>query len=227
MGDQDHRPARTSDRINPVRHSPQRIDVQSGVGLIQDRQFRVEYGHLEDLVPFLLPAREAFVERAIQEALIQLDELHFFLDEVEKVDGIQLFETTMLSYGIHSRLQEVTGAHSGDLDRVLEGQKDPLTGALFGGHPEQVFPLVQHLTGCDLIAVPTGQYVGQCTFTGAVWTHDGVNLAVPHHQIHPAQDLYAPYLHVQIFNYEQYMSFKRSALSDQPSARTSTLSAES
>src|SRR5208282_2335734 len=48
-----------SDRANGV-------DVESGIRLVEDREQRMERGHLEDLDPLLFAAREPFVQRALQ-----------------------------------------------------------------------------------------------------------------------------------------------------------------
>jgi hypothetical protein len=42
-------------------------------------------------------------------------------------------------------LEEVAGAHAGDLDRVLEGEEDALAGALVGLQLEQVLAVVEDL----------------------------------------------------------------------------------
>ena len=53
--------------VDAVRYDFQRIDIEPGVGLIENRQFRIEHRHLEDLVPLFLTAGETFVHSAIHE----------------------------------------------------------------------------------------------------------------------------------------------------------------
>src|SRR2546429_3240044 len=69
--DDEHRPLRATHRVDAVRHEPQGIDVESGVGLVEDAEFRLEDRHLEHLVLLLLPPREAFVQAALLETLAE------------------------------------------------------------------------------------------------------------------------------------------------------------
>ena len=59
-----------------LRDHPQSVDVEPGVCLVEHRQVRREEGHLEDLVAFLLAAREALVQVARSKTLIHLQTLH-------------------------------------------------------------------------------------------------------------------------------------------------------
>ena len=66
--DDDERAIGGAHRVDALRDDLQRVDVEAGVGLVEDRQPRLEHGHVEDLVALLLAAREAFVDRALQHA---------------------------------------------------------------------------------------------------------------------------------------------------------------
>ena len=68
-------------RVDAVGDDPQRVDVEARVGLVEDGELRLEHRHLEDLVALLLAAGEALVDRAAQEALVHLDELHPLLGQ--------------------------------------------------------------------------------------------------------------------------------------------------
>jgi hypothetical protein len=68
------RAARTS-RM-PLRDDPQRVDVEAGVGLVEDRDVRLEDRHLHDLVALLLAAAEALVEVAVDERAVHAEPLH-------------------------------------------------------------------------------------------------------------------------------------------------------
>ena len=76
--------------MTPVGDDAQRVDVEARVGLVEDGEAGLEEGHLEDLVALLLAAGEALVERAVEEGLVHLEELHPPLDEREEVDGVEL-----------------------------------------------------------------------------------------------------------------------------------------
>jgi hypothetical protein len=61
--------------LTPLGHNPQRVDVEARVGLVEDRQHRLEHRHLEDLVPLLLAAREPLVDRPLQHLLVHVEQL--------------------------------------------------------------------------------------------------------------------------------------------------------
>ena len=61
--DHQHRALGLAQRVHAARHDAQRVDVEARVGLVEDREARLEERHLEDLVALLLAAREALVDR--------------------------------------------------------------------------------------------------------------------------------------------------------------------
>ena len=54
----------------------QRVDVEAGIGLVEDREFGFEDRHLHDLVALLLAAGESLVEVAVDERRIHPETLH-------------------------------------------------------------------------------------------------------------------------------------------------------
>src|SRR5947207_2171850 len=89
MSDDQHRVLLATKRIHALGDDAQGIDVESGIGLVEDGQLRIEYGHLEDLVALFLAAREAFIHRSVHERFIELDELHLFACQLEELHGIE------------------------------------------------------------------------------------------------------------------------------------------
>ena len=57
---------RAAKRIHAVGDDFQSINVEAGIGLIEQSQARLQHRHLEDLVPLFLPAGETCVDRAVQ-----------------------------------------------------------------------------------------------------------------------------------------------------------------
>src|SRR5438093_6253400 len=147
--------------IDPLRHGLQGIDVEPRVGLIEDRELGVEDGHLEDLVPLLLPSGEPFVDGTGHQALVHLENLHPLPDQGEEVHGIKLLEAAAFPNRVQARLQEIHVAHSRDLDRVLEREENSRASALLGSHLEQVSTLEEHLALGDLVGLAPGQYLGR------------------------------------------------------------------
>ena len=66
VGDHQHRPVGRAHGVDPLGDDAQGVDVEAGVGLVQDAQLGFEYRHLENLVTFLLAAGKAFVDRAFE-----------------------------------------------------------------------------------------------------------------------------------------------------------------
>src|SRR4030095_9438609 len=61
--------------VYTIRDRPQRVDVQTGIRLVEYRADRIERGQLQYLVPLLLAAGEAGVDRALEHRLVEVDEL--------------------------------------------------------------------------------------------------------------------------------------------------------
>ena len=126
--------------LTPSATIVQGVDVEPGVGLVEDRERGLEHRHLEDLVALLLAAREALVDRAVEQRLVHLHQLHLLAHQLEEVDGVELRQAAVLAHGVERRLEEVGVADAGDLDRVLEGQEDALAGALLGVSSSRSLP---------------------------------------------------------------------------------------
>ncbi len=56
MGDDDHGTVRRAQRVDAVGHQLQGIDVEAGIGFIEDAKRGFEHRHLEDLGALLLAA---------------------------------------------------------------------------------------------------------------------------------------------------------------------------
>ena len=62
----------------------QRVDVQAGVGLVQEGEGRLQHEHLEDFHAFLLPAGKALVQVAVDEGLVDLHEIHGLAEALDE-----------------------------------------------------------------------------------------------------------------------------------------------
>ena len=74
MRNHEHGAVAAAHHVDAVGDDLQRIDVQTGVGFVEDRKRWFEHRHLEDLVALLLAAREPFVHGTIQQVLIEMDQ---------------------------------------------------------------------------------------------------------------------------------------------------------
>ena len=202
VGDDDDGAVRAPKRVDAVRHDAKGIDVEARVGLVEDCQARFEEHHLEDLVPLLLAAGKALVERPSQQPLVHFDELHLLAHELHEVDRVELLVAARPPYRIDRRLEEVRVVDAGDLHRVLEREEDSPLGALVGLEGEKVLAPVGHSSASDVVALPTGEDVAQAALSGPVRTHHGVHLARLHREVHPPEDGAAVHGDVKIGNFK-------------------------
>jgi hypothetical protein len=125
--------------FTPSATTLQGVDVETGVGLVENGELRIEHRHLEDLVRFFSPPEKPSLTARSRSAFgISMTD-DFSLQHRQELDGVELFLAARLADGIERGAQEV-GCSRRDLHRILERQEDALAGALLGLHLEQVFP---------------------------------------------------------------------------------------
>ncbi len=129
VGDDDHRPLRRPQPVDAVRHDPQRVDVETGIGLVEHTEFRFQEGHLQDFSALLLTAGKSDVERALQHVHADFQFARLFLDRLHEGRNGELGFLAGAPLRVHCRLEEFHGGDTGDLDRILERQEDA------GGRP--------------------------------------------------------------------------------------------
>ena len=172
-------------------------------------ELRLEQRHLEDLVALLLAAREAFVDRAAQHALVDVEELRLLLDQLHELHRVELGQALVLALGVDRRLEEVGVVHAGNLDRVLERHEHAFAGALVGIHVEQVLAVEGDVAAGHLVLRVAGQRTRQRALARAVRPHDGVHLAGVDGEVDPLEDLLAFGPNLQILDSQHAMSSRR------------------
>ena len=176
MGNDEHGAFGRAQGVDAVRHRAQRVDVEAGIGLVQDAELRLEEQHLQHLVALLLTARETLVDRALHQIVGHLDGLHLLAAQLEEVHGVELGFAAMTADRIHGRPQEVVVRDARDFHRILEGEEDALARAGFGVELSEVLAVEEHLALRDLEGGSAHQHVGEGALAGSVGTHDGVHL---------------------------------------------------
>ncbi|MCH8319679.1 MAG: hypothetical protein IH790_01820 [Acidobacteria bacterium] len=83
----------------------QGIDVEPGVGLVENRERRLEHRHLEDLVALLFAAGEPLVDRPVHETLVHPQQLHPLTGQGQEVDGVEHRLAAVLAHLVQRRLQ--------------------------------------------------------------------------------------------------------------------------
>ena len=118
-------------------HGAQGVDVEAGVGLVEDGQLGLEHGHLEDLVALLLPAGEALVEVALAEGRVHAQLLHPLHHHQAHLEDRQVHAPA----GRQGLAQELDDRDAADRLGVLEGQEDPGLAPDVGGPGGDVLAL--------------------------------------------------------------------------------------
>ena len=173
--DPELRPVR-ADLLDAGRDLAQRVDVETGVGLVEHGDVGLEQRHLEHLVALLLAAGEALVEVALLEAVVHAEplaprhDLHAHLEHRVVVDALA---------PRHRLAQEVEDRDAGDLLGVLEAEEQAPGGPLVGGERGDVLAREEDPAAGDLVDRVAEQRVGQRRLPGAVRAHQGVELAGP------------------------------------------------
>ena len=188
VGDDDERAVLPPERVDACRHRLQRVDVEPGVRLVQHREPGLEHRHLENLVPLLLAAREALVDRAPQQGLVDVDQAGALAQQLQEVHRVEFRLAPRLAVRVDRRLQEVAVADAGDLDRILEGQEEAGVGPLFRRHLLQVLAVELQRARSDLVVLLARENLGQRALARAVRPHHGVNFARADLEIHTLQD---------------------------------------
>src|SRR5690606_35483738 len=201
-GDHQERAAVAAQRVDAIGHGLKRVDVQARVSLVQDRQLRLEYGQLEDLVALLLAAGKTFVHAAVQELVLQVQHGRLLAHQLEELHRVQLLLAAHLALGVERAAQEVGVVHARDLDRVLEGQEQAGGGALLRLQLQQGLAVELDRAGGDLVAVAAGEDVAKGRLAGAVGAHDGVHLARLDLQREALEDFLAGDAGVEVFDLE-------------------------
>ena len=154
MGDHERARARADERVDALRHDLERIDVETRVGLVEDRDARLQHRHLQDLDALLLPTGEPVVQVARGELAGHLEALHRgeeLLAELRDRHRALLATVRCLALRVDRAAQEARDGHARDRVRVLERQEEAALGALVGAHLHQVGAVEQDLATGDLV----------------------------------------------------------------------------
>ncbi|MNV58118.1 hypothetical protein D3C71_1504780 [compost metagenome] len=174
--------------VNAFGNDLQRVDVKTGVDLVQNDDLRFQHHHLQNFIAFLLAAGEAFIQVTVHELRVHLQFLHLAFHQTDELD--QRYFTAFFTAGVDCAAQEVGIRYAGNFARVLHGQEQSRAGALVNGHFQQVFAFKGYGSFRYFVFRVTHERGGQRTFTCTVRPHDGVNLAALHLEIQSFQNLF-------------------------------------
>ena len=166
-------------RLDAAGNGLDRVNVEAGVGLIQQGQRGLEHEQLQNLSLLLLTAGEADVQIAVRVGRVHVQGLHLgghLAAELHDLDGLA-------GHSTGSRAQKALQRDAGDLLRRLEGQEHTRAGAHVGGLVGDVLPAEDDLTAGDGVAGIAHQGAHQGGLAGTVVTHQYVGLTGVHRQV--------------------------------------------
>ena len=175
VGDEEHAALRRAHGVDALCNDLEGIDVEAGVGLVEDAVFRIEHDHLEDLVALFLTAGEAFVDGAGGEFAIHLQQIHLGVEVLVVGDGVDFL--TLGEARLERGADEVRVGNAGDFVGVLEGEENPGAGALIDGQCRDIDAVHRDGSGGGDIGLVAGDDLGEGGLAGAVGPHDGVDFA--------------------------------------------------
>ena len=173
-------------------HGLQRVDVEAGVRLVEEREGGLEHVHLQHLEPLLLAAGEALVHGPRDELIVHLKELGLLLQELSELrDRHVVLLVTLHAPGVDRRTQEARHRDARDGDGVLEREEHPPTGPLVDRKREQVLAVIRDRTARHLVPRVAHHREGERALPRTVRAHDRMHFATAHGEIDALEDLLA------------------------------------
>jgi hypothetical protein len=189
-----------TDRLDAARHDSQRVDVETGVGLVEHGEIRLHQRHLQDLVALLLAAGEPLVEVPLDESRVHpqplgpVEDGHPHLEHREVLDALP---------GRHRLPQEVQHGDPGDLLGMLEPEEQAPARPLVGRQGRDVLTLEEDPARGHLVGRVAEERGGEGRLPRPVRAHERVQLTGGEGERHPAQDLVALDRDVQVVDLER------------------------
>jgi len=190
------------DGVDAVRDDVERVDVEAGVGLVQDGELGLLERELEDLHALLLAAGEALVQVPGGELLRHVRELHRLLDRLAELAQRDVALAACVAVGVHDHAEVLRDGHARDGDGVLEGHEQAGAGALVRIGLGDVLAVEEDAPLGDLEVRVTHDGVGQGRLAGAVGAHERMDLPRAHGQIQALEDLLVLGLDVEVLDLE-------------------------
>ena len=192
VGDgEDAEPVVVGHRLDPTGDVAQRVDVETAVDLVENRELGSQHRELEGLGPLLLPTGELDVQPAVEELLRDTEARRFRRHARREVVGRAALTP-------ERGVEEVAEADPGELHRVLEREEETVGGSFVRREPEQFLTVDRDGTAGDGVVVSAHQHVGECRLPRAVRPHERVHLTGTHLEVDPAQDLLPGNRRVQV-----------------------------
>ena len=169
----------TDELVHAVRDDPERVDVETGVGLVEHGDLRLQHRHLQDLDALLLASGEAVVQISRRELARNLELLHGreqVRPELGNRNRIVLAAARRLAVRVDRAPQEARHGDARDRVRVLEREEEAALRTLVGAELGQVLAVEEDLALGDLVRGMTHERVRERRLARPVRAHDRVLL---------------------------------------------------
>jgi len=212
VGDEQETPVLRGQLIDAVCDDLQGIDVQAGVGFVEDGESWFQHSHLQNLGALFLAAGETIIEVAAGKTGVDVVLLHLGIQfaaelahghEVAADDTVGV--TIRLPAGIAAHVgnggtQEVGDTDAGNGDGVLEGEEDSRPGAFIGFHIEDAFAVYKYIALRDFVMGMACNHVGKCRFPRTVRSHHCMDFASVQGDVHTFEYFCITDRDVQVLN---------------------------
>ena len=169
------------ERVDAGGDYAQGVDVETGIGFVEDGDVGAQHRHLEDFNALFLAAGKALVEVALHERLVDVEQRHCLAQLAEELfdgDGLGCVGVVLTpgighaGVGVDGGAQEVGDAHARHSLGVLKGEEQPAARAFIDVHGQDVLAAKGHRTAGDLVLGVPHDGVAQGAFPRAIGAHE-------------------------------------------------------
>ncbi len=188
-----------------------RVDVQTAVGFIEDRELGSQHGHLQNLGPLHFAAGKTVVHIAAGEFDIHPQVFHLFsqfLAELTHGDEIFAFLARWVANIGRGMAEEIGHLHAGDRHRPLKRHENSRAGSFRGIPFGNVLAVEFDCPLGDFIVGVSHDDVAECALAGTVGSHESMGFATVDREIHAPQNWLAFDRDMEIRNFQRFSHFK-------------------
>ena len=131
MGDNQHAAIRRAQRVHAIGHQLQRVDIETGIGFIENGERGLEQRHLQNFQPLFLAAGEADIQRPLQHLFGDVQRLRpSRAPACSTLKRIDFLFAARAPLRVQRGLEEIHRGDAGNFHRILHGEEHALCRAL-------------------------------------------------------------------------------------------------
>src|SRR5439155_4153837 len=124
--------------IDAVRDGFERVDIETGIRLVEHAQPRLQQRHLQDLVALLLAAGEPDIDAAPQHLLFDAELASDRAHVLEELGRRDLGLASLLALRVKRGAKKRHRGDARDFEWILEGEEETASGAFVGRQRKNV-----------------------------------------------------------------------------------------